>query len=94
MIQVAAPRSPPAAGKGKDKTPQPIAFVPKTAVRSDSNASFVYLLRDGKVERRAVSLGIDRGTDVAILAGVTPGDSIVIRGPETLHDGEKVEIHQ
>jgi RND family efflux transporter MFP subunit len=80
--------------KGKDRGPQPVAFVPKGAVRSDSNASFVFLVRDGKVERRAVSLGMDRGTDVAILAGVTPGDSLVVKGPESLHDGDKIEIRQ
>jgi len=80
--------------KGKDKGPQPVAFIPKGAVRSDSNASFVFLVRDGKVERRAVSLGMDRGTDVAILAGVTPGDSLVVKGPESLHDGDKIEIRQ
>jgi len=82
------------AAKGKDKGPEAVAFIPKNAVRSDSSASFVYLLRDGKVERRAVSLGIDRGTDVAVLAGVTPGDSVVVKGPESLRDGEKVEIRQ
>jgi RND family efflux transporter MFP subunit len=85
---------PPAKAKGKDKGPQPVAFVPKGAVRSDSNASFVFLVRDGKVERRAVSLGMDRGTDVAILAGVTPGDSLVVKGPESLRDGDKIEIRQ
>ena len=85
---------PAAAEKGKEKAPQAVAFIPKSAVRSDSSASFVYLLRDGKVERRAVSLGTDRGTDVAVLAGVTPGDSLVVRGPENLHDGDKVEIRQ
>jgi multidrug efflux pump subunit AcrA (membrane-fusion protein) len=63
-------------------------------VRSDSSTSFVYLLRDGKVERRAVSLGLDRGTDIAVMAGLTPGDSIVVKGPESLHDGDKVEIRQ
>jgi HlyD family secretion protein len=85
---------PVAVKKGAEKAPQAVAYIPKSAVRSDSSASFVYLLRDGKVERRAVSLGTDRGTEVAVLAGVTPGDSIVVRGPESLHDGDKVEIRQ
>ncbi len=83
---------PAAKDKGKEKGPQAVAFIPKGAVRSDSNTSFVFLVRDGKVARRAVSLGIDRGTDVAILAGVSPGDSLVVKGPESLHDGDKVEI--
>jgi RND family efflux transporter MFP subunit len=80
--------------KAKDKGPQAMAFIPKGAVRSDSNASYVFLVRDGKVERRAVSLGMDRGTDVAILAGVSPGDALVVKGPESLHDGDKIEIRQ
>ena len=82
------------ATKAKDKGPQAVAFIPKGAVRSDSNASFVFLIRDGRVERRAVNLGLDRGTDVAVLAGVLPGDSLVVKGPENLHDGDKVEIRQ
>jgi RND family efflux transporter MFP subunit len=85
---------PAAKDKNKDKGPQAVAFVPKGAVRSDAGASFVFLVRDGKVERRAVSLGLDRGTDVAILAGVSPGDSLVVKGPETLRDGDKIEIRQ
>ena len=85
---------PVAKDKSKDKEPQVVAFIPKGAVRSDANASFVFLVRDGRVQRRAVSLGMDRGTDVAILAGVTPGDSLVVKGPESLHDGDKIEIRQ
>jgi HlyD family secretion protein len=81
-------------GKNGEKGPQPVAFIPKTAVRSDSTTSFVFLVKDGKVERRAVSLGMDRGTEVAVLAGVTPGDSLVVKGPESLRDGDKVEIRQ
>ena len=79
-------------GKDNDEGPKAVAFIPKSAVRSDASSSFVFLVHDGKVERRAVKLGADRGTDVAVLAGVSPGDSLVVKGPESLHDGDKIEI--
>jgi HlyD family secretion protein len=85
---------PAATRKGAEKVPEAVAYIPKSAVRSDSNASFVYLIKDGAAERRAVSLGMERGTDVGVLAGLTPGDSIVVKGPENLRAGEKVEIGQ
>src|SRR6266852_3621702 len=78
--------------KGQEKAPQAVAFIPKNAVRTDSGTSFVLLVRDGKLERRAVSLGLDRGTEVAVLSGIAPGDSLVVKGPEGLHDGDRVEI--
>jgi RND family efflux transporter MFP subunit len=79
-------------GKDRAKGNEAVAFIPKSAVRTDASSSFVFLVRDGRVERRAVRLGMDRGTDVAVLAGVSPGDSLVVKGPESLHDGDKVEI--
>ena len=83
-----------AAGKkGGEKQPE-VAYIPKSAVRSDSSSSFVYLIKDGKTERRAISLGRERGTDVGVLAGLAPGDSIVVKGPDGLRDGQKVEIGQ
>ena len=85
---------PAASKKSAEKVPEAVAYIPKSAVRSDSNASFVYLMKDGAVERRAVTIGTDRGTDVGVLGGLAPGDSIVVKGPENLRDGEKVEIGQ
>jgi RND family efflux transporter MFP subunit len=78
----------PVAAKG----PEPKTYVPKSAVRGDGANSYVFLMHDGKVERRAVRLGTDRGTDVAVMAGVLPGDSLVVSGPPRLQDGDKVEI--
>jgi RND family efflux transporter MFP subunit len=84
---------PVAIAEGKDLRPQPVAFIPKSAVRSDANASYVFLVRGGKVERRAVRLGADHGTEVAVLGGVTPGDSLVVKGFENLQDGQEIETH-
>ncbi len=83
--------------KGADKIPEAAGYIPKSAVRSDSNASYVFLIKDGAVERRAVTVGADRGADVAVLAGLAPGDSIVVnilKGSSNLRDGDEVEVGQ
>jgi RND family efflux transporter MFP subunit len=85
---------PAAAKKSKEAGPQPVAVVPKGAVRSDANSAYVFLVRNGKAERRAVKLGPDRNGDITILAGLTPGDSVVTKGPENLRDGQEIETHQ
>jgi RND family efflux transporter MFP subunit len=68
------------------------AIVPRTAIRNDNGRSIVFLLADKKLERRAVTLGSERGNDVEILAGISPGDSVVVRGGEGLHEGQVVEV--
>jgi RND family efflux transporter MFP subunit len=78
----------------KTAGPEPMTYAPKSAVRSEGGTTFVYLVHNGKVEHRAIRVGADRGTDVAIMAGVMPGDTLVVNGPATLHDGDKVEIKQ
>jgi len=59
--------------------------------RSELECLFRFL--DSRWKSRAARRepGMDRGTEVAILAGVSPGDSLVVKGPESLHDGDKVE---
>jgi RND family efflux transporter MFP subunit len=81
-------------GAAKSTGPKPTAIVPKSAVRTDHGKSYVFLMRDTKLERRGVTLGNDRGSDVEIMAGVSSGDSLVARGPENLQDGEVVRINQ
>lgn len=78
----------------KNAGPKPTALIPKTAVRNDGGKSYVFLVRDTKIERRGVMLGNERGSDVEIMAGVNAGDSLVARGPENLQDGETVKINQ
>jgi RND family efflux transporter MFP subunit len=68
------------------------ALVPKSAIRNDGGKQIVYLVRDEKLERRAVSLGADRGSDVEVLAGLAPGDRLVVGGADKLHEGQAVEV--
>ncbi len=70
------------------------AMIPKGAVRTESGKPVVWLVRDNKLERRALSLGAEHGSDVEVLAGVSAGDKLVVRGPESLREGQAVEIKQ
>ncbi|HSY59377.1 MAG TPA: efflux RND transporter periplasmic adaptor subunit [Terriglobales bacterium] len=70
----------------------PAALVPPDAVRDDNGKKIVFIVKDGHVERRAVTTGGMRGTDLEILAGLTAGDSVVVKGPANLRDGQAVEI--
>ena len=77
---------------GKVKKNDVKALIPKGAVRSDAGKSVVYLVKESKLERRAVSLGAERGNDIEVIAGISPGDTLVVGGPGTLRDGQSVEI--
>jgi RND family efflux transporter MFP subunit len=68
------------------------ALVPREAVREVDGRQVVLVFRDGMLERRAVSVGLARGSDLEINAGVSAGDEVVVRGPEGLHDGERVKV--
>ena len=70
----------------------PAALIPPDAVRDDNSKKVVFIVRDGRVERRAVTTGGTRGADLEILAGLKAGDSVVVKGPANLRDGEAVEI--
>jgi HlyD family secretion protein len=79
---------------GKNPGSEAKALVPKAAVHNDAGKQIVYLVLNDKLERRAVSLGAERGADVEIMAGLAPGDKLVVRGAEKLHEGQAVEVKQ
>jgi hypothetical protein len=83
------PRSTPGGGAAAPK-----ALIPSSAVHQQDGKASVFLVHDGKVERRAVTLGSQRGEDVEVLAGVSEGDTLVAKVPENLRDGQIVEVKQ
>jgi RND family efflux transporter MFP subunit len=70
---------------------RPRLFVPKAAVRTDNGQSIVFLVRDERVERRAVKVGSAEGDEVEVLSGLSAGERVVVEGPDTLADGARVK---
>ena len=68
------------------------ALVPQSAVRDDAGKKIVFLVKNDHLERRAITLGGKRGDDTEVLAGLIAGDTVVVSGPPSLHDGQAVEI--
>jgi RND family efflux transporter MFP subunit len=90
-VKVAFLGDEPPSSKGKTEAR---ALIPKSSVHTENGKPLVFLVRDGKVERRAVSLGAEHGSDVEVMAGISPGDSLVVKGAETLRDGQAVETKE
>jgi len=57
--------------------------VPLTAVRTDKQGEYVYVIKDGQPVRTAVSTGVTGDTNVQILSGVSEGDEIIVSGDVT-----------
>jgi len=81
---------PPASGATAPAAPS--VLMPKAAIRSADGKSIVFVLKGDRVERRAVSVGLENGDQVEVLSGVVPGERVVVDGPATLKDGDKVTI--
>ena len=69
-------------------------LVPKAAVRSAEGREVVFVVRDGRVERRAVKAGTAEGDQVEIVSGLTAGEQVVVQGPPTMKDGDKVSVKE
>jgi RND family efflux transporter MFP subunit len=67
--------------------------VPADAVLSEGpDKGVVFVVADGRLERRAVRLGAQEPRGQVIQAGVAPGEKVAVGGLDKLRDGERVRI--
>jgi HlyD family secretion protein len=69
-------------------------LVPKGAVRKVDGRDVVFVVKDGKAERRAVTAGAADGDQVEIVSGLQAGEQVIVEGPATLADGSRVTIKE
>jgi multidrug efflux pump subunit AcrA (membrane-fusion protein) len=83
----------PKAGAKQERAPA-VAMVPQKAVRQDNSSKYVFVVKGDTIERRAVTTGESHGSDVEIQAGIQPDATVVVGGPDSLRDGQPVQIQK
>jgi RND family efflux transporter MFP subunit len=71
-------------------TPRNIS-IPKSAVREREGKQVVWVVRDGRAERRTITVGATRADQVEVAAGLSGGEKIVIEPAESLAEGRVTE---
>ncbi|MFD6753390.1 efflux RND transporter periplasmic adaptor subunit [Micromonospora gifhornensis] len=64
--------------------------VPASAIFSADGRDTVWVVRDGRVGRASVTVGVQGQDLVQIVDGVQPGDRVVVRGTDQVRDGQEV----
>jgi HlyD family secretion protein len=69
--------------------------VPKSALQQQDNKDVVFVLQNGRAERRAVTVGSVSTDEAVIIAGLASGERVIADVPKGLSDGSQVkEIKQ
>jgi RND family efflux transporter MFP subunit len=78
--------------KSDAAAPVVAALLPNDAVHDENGKKIVFMVKNGKLERRAVAIGNSKGDQTEIMSGLVAGDIVVLRGPANLQDGLAVQI--
>jgi len=70
---------------------RPRILVPADAVRSDNGRDVVWIVRDGRLEKRDVDAGPVSGNFREIRAGLSGGEQLLVGGIETPREGQRVK---
>jgi membrane fusion protein (multidrug efflux system) len=98
-ITVAAIDPPPAVRPGgfvtidiTRETRESALLVPRKAVIRELNQAHVFVTQNDVAVRRDVSLGLEEGDLLEILAGVESGERVIVAGHGSLKDGSPVKV--
>jgi membrane fusion protein (multidrug efflux system) len=70
---------------------KPTLLVPEEAIVPERGKAYVFVVEDGKVERREVRTGKRRPGEVEIVEGVRDGEHVVTEGTQNIRDGSSVQ---
>ena len=85
-----APR--PVAAGATQPVERPRIIVPAEAVRSENGRDVVWIVRDGKLQKRDVDAGPVSGNFREIRSGLSGGEQLLVGGIETPKEGQRVKL--
>ena len=70
-------------------------LAPREAVRSESGASYVWVVTQGRLRRQGIATGGDTGaSQVIVTSGLSGGEALVVGELEDLEEGQAVEVDE
>lgn len=69
-----------------------VVLIPEEALVPAGDRQYVFLVQDGRVERRPVGIGARRAGQVEVATGLRDGDLVVVRGTQKVRDGQPVKV--
>jgi HlyD family secretion protein len=69
---------------------RPATLAPKSAIKTDGKQSYVFVVVNNRVDRRAITTGGTDGDRVEVVAGLNAGERVVVSPPAELSAGALV----
>lgn len=70
----------------------PQVVIPQAAIFETDGQTYVFVVQNEVLDRRAIATGRTLASDIEVMAGIAAGETILISGPEELSDGDSVRI--
>jgi membrane fusion protein (multidrug efflux system) len=67
-------------------------IIPEEALSPESERQYVFVVNDGKVERREVRIGGRRPGSVEIVGGLNVGEQVIVEGTQKVREGATVRV--
>ncbi|HEV2735971.1 MAG TPA: efflux RND transporter periplasmic adaptor subunit [Longimicrobiaceae bacterium] len=71
---------------------QGVKLVPQSAIVQSAGETSVFVVKDGKAERRPVETGLTSRGQVEVLSGLEAGETVVTVGNNNVRDGAEVRV--
>jgi RND family efflux transporter MFP subunit len=77
-------------GEAETKVTARNVTIPRSAIRQRDGRDVVWVMKEGRVERRAITTAGINGDEASVAAGLNAGERVVTEGGDNLNEGARV----